>query len=174
MFQEDIAPAEDELVRQSDPCRRPRPFSLSRFGVFTLLFVTALPGGALILFALDDPYGILLGSQVIDTAAVALYTFAANRNGNQAFLLSCPAVQRALPRLMRRHVAFLAVLFVFDIASLLVRPHLSLYWTTAGKDPSPFAVVITVITACVVIGQVLSNRSILDSAHAHLFSPKGE
>ena len=98
--------------------------SILRFAVLTLLFFTMLGGvGFLILFA-NRPYGIQLSSIVIDTAAVALYTFSRNRNNMRPFLHSCPVVRRQIPLLIRRHVGFLAALFIVQTTALELRPKL--------------------------------------------------
>jgi hypothetical protein len=150
---------------QPDPCLTQRK-SIVRFGVLTLLFFTMLGGiGFLILFA-NRPYGIQVTSIVINTAAVALYTFSRNRNNMQPFLLSCPIVRHQIPLLIRRHVGFLAALFIVQTTALKLRPKLPEHLITPrGTDPSLFAVILGVLFGCLAVVQVLSNRSLLERAH---------
>jgi hypothetical protein len=150
---------------QPDLCLRQKR-SILRFAVLTLLFFTMLGGiGFLILFA-NRPYGIQIGSIVIDTAAVALYTFSRNRNNMQPFLLSCPVVRLQIPLLIRRHVRFLAALVIVQTTAIELRPKLPDYLITPrGTDPSLFAVILGVLFACLAVVQVLSNRSLLERAH---------
>jgi hypothetical protein len=121
--------------------------------------------GFLILFA-NRPYRIQVSSIVIDTAAVALYTFSRNRNNIQPFLLSCPIVRRQIPLLIRRHVGFLAALFIVQTTALDLRPKLPEYLITpGGTDPSLFAVILGVLFGCLAVVQTLSNRSLLEGAY---------
>jgi hypothetical protein len=150
---------------QADPCLTQKG-SILRFAVLTLLFFTMVGGiGFLILFA-NRPYRIQVSSIVIDTAAVALYTFSRNRNNIQPFLLSCPIVRRQIPLLIRRHVGFLAALFIVQTTALDLRPKLPEYLITpGGTDPSLFAVILGVLFGCLAVVQTLSNRSLLEGAH---------
>jgi len=154
-----------DVTSQPDPCITQKG-SILRFAVLTLLFVT-VPGGAIVLALLEDrPFGIQFSSMVIYTAAVALYTFSRNRNGNQPFLLSCPAVRSQLPRLIRRHLGFLAVLFVVQTTALKLRPNLPAYLITPrGTDASLFTIGLGVLGLCLGIVQILTNRSLLERAH---------
>ena len=112
------------------------------------------------------PYGIQFTSMVMYTAAVALYTFSRNRNGAQPFLFSCPVVRRQLPRLIRRHLGFLAALFVAQTSALRLRPNLPAHWVTpSSRDASPFAFVLGVLCLCLGAAEILSNRSLLEDAH---------
>ena len=71
------------------------------------------------------------------------YTFSRNRNGNQPFLLSCPVVRGQLPQLIRRHLGFLAALFIVQTTALKFRPNLPAYWITpSSRDASPFAIIL--------------------------------
>jgi len=93
-----------------------------RFPVLALLFLTMSGGIAFLVLFANRPYGIQVSSIVIDTAAVALYTFSRNRNNMQPFLLSCPVVRRQIPRLIRRHLGFLAALSLVQTTALEFRP----------------------------------------------------
>ena len=149
-----------------DPCLTRDYISFSRLVVFALLFLTFI-GGAIFLALLEyRPYGIQFTSMVMYTAAVALYTFSRNRNGAQRFLLSCPVVRRQLPRLIRRHLGFLAALFIAQTTALNLRPNLSAHWVTpSSRDASLFTLILGVLCLCLAIVQTLTNRSLLDRAH---------
>jgi hypothetical protein len=149
-----------------DPCLTRQYISFPRLAVFTLLFLT-LPGGGIFLALVEyRPYRIQLTSMVIYTAAVALQTFSRNRNGAQPFLLSCPVVRRQLPRLTRRHLGFLAALFIAQTAALNLRPNLPARWvTSSSRDASPFGLTLGMLCLCLGIVQILTNRSLLNRAH---------
>jgi hypothetical protein len=149
-----------------DPCLTRQYISFPRLAVFTLLFLTVIGGGIFLSLLEFRPYGIQLTSMLIYTAAVALYTFSRNRNGAQPFLLSCPVVRRQLPRLIRRHLGFLAALFIAQTMALNFRPNLPAHWVTpSSRDASPFALTLGVLCVCLAIVQILTNRSLLDRAH---------
>jgi hypothetical protein len=140
--------------------------SIFRFAMLTLLFLTIWVGFLFLILFGNRPYGIQLSSVVSYTAAVALYTFSRNRNGNQPFLLSCPVVSGQIVRLIRRHLGFVAVLVIVETTALDLRPNLPAYWVTpSGKDAPPFVFVLGVLCACLAIVQVVSNRSLLERAH---------
>jgi hypothetical protein len=155
-----------DVTHQPDPCLTRQP-SILRFAVLALLFLTAIPGGVILLILLANrPYGIQFSSIVIDTAAVALYTFSRNRNNMQPFLLSCPVVRRQLPLLIRRHLRFLAALFVVQTTALKLRPNLPAHLTTPSRsDASLFSIILGGLCACLAIVQILSNRALLERAH---------
>lgn len=149
-----------------DPCLARQHISFPRLVVFTLLFLTVIGGGIFLALLEYRPYGIQLTSILIYTAAVALYTFSRNRNGAQPFLLSCPVVRRQIPRLIRRHLGFLAALFIAQTTALNLRPNLPANWVKpSGRDASPFTLILGVLCLCLAIANVLTNRSLLDRAH---------
>ena len=151
--------------RTDDPCLT-QPSSLLRFAVFALLLLT-VPSTAILLISLENrPYGIQLSSIVGYTAAVALYTFSRNRNGNQPFLLSCPVVRGQLPQLIRRHLGFLAALFIVQTMALKFRSNLPAHWITpTSRDASPFAIVLGIFCLLLAIVEILTIRSLLERAH---------
>jgi hypothetical protein len=161
----DVAPFNQGSDWQ-DPCLARQHISFPRLAVFALLFLIAIGGGIFLALLENRPYGIQLASVVIYTAAVALYTFSRNRNGAQPFLLSCPVVRRQLPRLTRRHLGFLAALFLVQTTALEIRPSLPAYWITpSSRDAAPFSLILGVLCLCLAIVQTLTNRSLLDRAH---------
>src|SRR5580692_2898395 len=149
-----------------DPCLTRDYISFPRLVVFALLFLTFIGGGIFLALLEYRPYGIQSASVVMYTAAVALYTFSRNRNGNQPFLLSCPVVRSQLPQLIRRHLGFLAALFIVQTTALKFRPNLPAYWITpTGGDASPFAIILGILCFCLAIAETLTNRSLLERAH---------
>src|SRR5215475_5517797 len=94
-----------------DPCLK-QFVSMSRMTVLVALFLTMCSAGFLLALLADRPYGIQFSTMLGYTAAVAFYTFSQNRNGNQSFLLSCPVVRGQLARLIRRHLGFIAAIFI--------------------------------------------------------------
>lgn len=149
-----------------DPCLTRDSISFPRLVVFTLLFLTFIGGGIFLALLEYRPYGIQFASMVMYTAAVALYTFSRNRNGAQPFLLSCPVVRRQLPRIIRRHLVFLATLFVAQTMAFKLRSNLPAQFVTpSSRDASPFALIMGVFCLCLAVAQVLSNRALLENAH---------
>jgi hypothetical protein len=148
-----------------DPCLT-QPSSLLRFAVFAMLLLS-VPCTAVLLILLEDrPYGIQLSSIVGYTAAVALYTFSRNRNGNQPFLLSCPIVRSQIPTLTRRHLVFLAAMFIVQTMALKFRSNLPAHWITpSSRDASPFAIILGIFCLCLAVVEILTNRSLLGRAH---------
>ena len=154
-----------DVTCQPDPCVTQKG-SILRFVVLTLLFLIMCSTVILLILLENRPYGIQLSSIVGYTAAVALYTFSRNRNGNQPFLLSCPVVRRQLPRLIRRHLGFLAALFTAQTIGLDFRPNLPANLITPkGTDLSLFVVILGVLCMCFAIVETLTNRSLLERAH---------
>lgn len=152
-------------VCQPDVCITQKGSPL-RFAVLTLLFLIVCSTAVLLILLENRPYGIQVSSIVAYTVSVALYTFSRNRNGNQPFLLSCPIVQRQIPRLIRRHLGFLAALFVVETTAIGFRPNLPPNLITPrGTHPSLFAVILGVFCGCLALIQTLTNRSLLEHAH---------
>ena len=89
----------------SDPCRG-SPFSLARFCLMTVLFLSMIAGGlTLFIVWADQPYGIQAASATAYTLAQVFFTFAATR-GWRRFLFTCPAVEPQFTRLLLRHLGF--------------------------------------------------------------------
>jgi hypothetical protein len=161
-----------DLTRWVDPCLARQHISAARLAAFVVLFLSALGTGPLLFVFGDRPYGIQLTSAFGYTAAVALYTFSRNRNDNQPFLLSCPVVRAQVPTLIRRHLIFLVALFAVQTIAIKLRPSLPTWWITpSSKHPSPFAIVLGLLSLCLGTAEILSNRSLLDRAHSEA---KGE
>jgi hypothetical protein len=148
-----------------DPCLT-QVLSMSRLAVLVALFLTMCSSCVLLILLEDRPYGIQFSTLVGYTAAVAFYTFSHNRNGNQSFLLSCPVVRGQLARLIRRHLGFIAAIFIAQTTALRLRPSLPAAWIAPrSKDASPFAILLGLLCLVLAIVQTLTNRSLLDRAH---------
>ena len=156
---------DEELA--ADPCCAKSTFSSPRFLAFALLFVAMLGAGPTLLFILaDTPYGVQIASAISYTAAVMLYGFAKNRNGIKPYLFTCPVVVNQYPRLIKRHLAFLAALLVFETISLGIKPYLSSWWlTSSGRGAPPIAFVVAVPCMILAVAGILTNRSLLEHAH---------
>lgn len=73
-----------------DPCSAKTPFSVPRFLLFSLLLLTACPGGVLLFIFLGNrPFGFQLASVVVYTAVIVLLTFSHYRD-QQRYLFTCP------------------------------------------------------------------------------------
>jgi len=149
----------------SDPCRNPR-FSAGRFALLTTMFVSVVPGSIpFFLTMVDKPYGIQQASAIVYTVAVVFVTFAATRQF-RPYMFTCPAVQPQLPRLLLRHVWFLAALFGFQTAALSVRPGLPDWWNVRDqKGGTPFELVMLFLAFGLGFAEVYMNRSVLARAH---------
>jgi len=161
----DLFPAQNKTEPSSDPCRTGQPLSNDRVATLTLCFVAMLACGASLGF-ISNQFVRAVACVLTDTAAVTLYTFSANKGGMRPFMLSCPIVQRLLPRLIRRHLGFLALLVALQFAAFQVRPYLPIWWTTADdKNWTPFIVVLAAGFGCFALAEVVTNRSLLNAAH---------
>lgn len=160
-----------EKQSETDPCRAPNTFSAERFSAFAVLFVVMLGvGGILFFFLRDTPYGTQLAKAISYTAAVMLYGFSRNRGGVQAYLFTCPVVVSQYPRLLKRHVGFLAAVVLFETIALRVEPHLSAWWfTSTGNDWTPFYTAVALPVGALAITEVMTNRGVLKRAHQAVF-----
>jgi hypothetical protein len=71
-------------------------------------------------------------------------------------------------------MGFLAVLFVLLTVALQLRPHLPASWLIAsgGKRSLPtLTIVLFILSACLALVQILTNRSLLDRVHAEHHAP---
>lgn len=154
-----------------DPCRAEHTTSAARFIAFAMLFVVMLGGGSILLFALSGTsYGVQLASAISFTSAVMLYGFAKNRNGIQPYLFTCPVVVSQYPRLLKRHVGFLALLIIFETIALRIKPHLPTWWiTSSGRNEPPFAIAVAAPCLILAVAEILTNRGILERAHNDRF-----
>ena len=154
----------------SDPCRG-RSFSFARFVLMAALFLCMTVGSLPLFFLLmKRPYGLQAASAIVYTIFAVFFTFArtGTRTGKDLppYMFTCPAVQPQFPRLLRRHLGFLVVLFALQTAALATRPNLPDWWNVGDrKGVTPFD--LTLILSCFGLGywQVFTNRSLLDRAH---------
>ena len=114
-YQGAVSSDTDHADWTADDCGAPPIASLGRFILFTVAFLTMLPGSLILFFRLGDTrYGIQFASVVGYSAATILYTFSANR-GMQRYLFECPYVRSQFGSLAVRHMGFLvALLFIAD------------------------------------------------------------
>jgi len=116
----------------------------------------------------EFPFGIQFASLIPYTALVVLATFSAQR-GQQPYFFECSIVRRNLPRLARRHGAFLAIIVVLETISLQLCPYLPASWLiTIGKDGSPFSITLFILCLGIAFAQIVGNRSLLECAHSEL------
>jgi hypothetical protein len=168
MFEQDLDAAQVDLDRTSDACGQPATFSSGRFLIFLPIFLTMMPGSAVLFICFGDmTYGIQFASIIAYTAATILYTFSANR-GMQRYLFSCPYVRSQLPRVAIRHIAFLAALFILITAALQVRPHLSHWWLApiGPRGTPPLIDGVFILCGSLLLTEIMTNRSLLKRAHA--------
>jgi hypothetical protein len=127
--------------RTPDPCLVPTSFSIERFAFFLPVFLSmTLGSGLLFIYLSDYMFAIQLAALVCYTSAVVLYTFSANR-GMPRYLFSCPIVRNELPRIAKRYMAFIAILFFLVTVALRLRPQLPASWLIANggyKSTPPF------------------------------------
>lgn len=155
----------------TDPCSAENSFSAGRFFAFFLLFVVGFGVAGILFFLLGETsYGVQLATAVSYTAAVIIYGFARNRGGIQAFLFTCPVVVSQYPRLLKRHVGFLAVVIVFETTALQAKPHLSGWWfTSSGRNWTPFFTAVALPVMALAITEIMTNRGVLKRAHKNVF-----
>lgn len=155
--------------KRVDPCLVQPSFSGERFMFFLPVFLTMTAVSALLFVLLADRAGgIEISALVCYSSAVVLYTFSANR-GLPRYMFGCPVVRAQLPRLVKRHIVFSAVLISLLAVALHLRQYLSPWWlTTSGarRSTPPFVNALFVVSACLALTQILTNRSILKRAHA--------
>jgi hypothetical protein len=155
-------------LKSPDPCLAPTSFSIERFAFFVPVFLSmTLGSGLLFIYLSDHPFGVQLAALVCYAYAVVLYTFSANR-GMPHYLFSCPTVRSELPRIATRSMAFIAILFFLLTVALRLRPQLPASWLIASggyKSMPPFTLALSILSACLALAHILTNRSILDRAH---------
>ncbi len=158
-------PRETQPWPYSDPCRA-SSFSFARFALMTTIFLCLVPGSIpLFLLLTKYPFGIQLASAISYTLFEAFFTFAATR-GFPRFLFTCSAVQPQIPRLLWRHLGFLAILFAFQTVALAVSPSLPGWWHMEDKKgATPFVLVLMLLCYALGFAQVYTNRALLKRAH---------
>jgi len=154
----------------SDPCRD-TSFSSARFVLMAALFLCMTVGSLPLFFLLmKRPYGFQAASAIVYTIFAVFFTLAhtGSRGGEDIppYMFTCPAVQPQFPRLLRRHLGFLVVLFALQTAALATRPHLPEWWNIKDrKGGTSFDLVLILLCFALGYAQVFSNRSLLSRAH---------
>jgi hypothetical protein len=152
----------------SDPCLAPKTLSGRRFMAFILLFVVMIGGGFTLFFTLGStPYGTQLASAVGYTAFVMIYGFSRNKNEIRPYLFTCPAVVNQYPRLLWRHVAFLAALILIETAVLRIKLHHFGGWPDSNGFDFFFA--LAAPSGAIAVLETLSIREVLQAAHQDSF-----
>jgi hypothetical protein len=166
----------DDTSSGADPCRATSTFSAGRFLAFTLLFVVAFGGGVSLFVMLGDtPYGIQLGSVVVYTALVIVYSFAKNRGNNPPYLFTCPVVKSQYPRLLKWHAVYVAVLVTLETVALRITPHLSQWWLiSSGTNETPFMVAVVIPCGVLAVVEIMTNRGVLERAHRRTLDEESE
>ena len=163
-----ISSHEADVNAPVDACLARPSFSAERFAVFLPIFLTMIFGSGVLFICLADyQFGIQAAAIVFYTCAIVLYTFSANR-GLPRYLFNCPVVRAQLPRLVRRHLVFLAVLFVVLTVALQLRSDLPASWLVASKgrrSESPFNLALFAFSALIALIQITTNRSVLARVH---------
>lgn len=155
----------------TDPCSVAKTFSAERFSAFLLLFVVGFGVACVLFFLLSDTsYGTQLATAIGYTAAVIIYGFARNRGGIPPYLFTCPVVVSQYPRLLTRHAGFLAVVILLETIALRIKPHLSSWWfTSSGRNWTPFFTAVALPVCALAITEVMTNRGVLKRAHQAVF-----
>lgn len=165
-------PKAERLSEESDqdselcPCYDHERSTFDRPALWTPIIIAMFAGFLLLLAIADKPWGIQIGSLVPYTAFVALGTFSAQR-GMQPYFFECPIVEQAIPRLLRRHGAFLAAIVLLEtIALYLARYMPAQFLKATRRDGSPFTISLCVVCFCIGSVEVFTNRSLLERSHA--------
>jgi hypothetical protein len=161
-------PSTESSPKPVDLCLVQPTFSDERFMLFLTVFLTMTVGSSILFFLFaHSPFGIQSAALVCYTSAIVLYTFSANR-GLPRYMFKCPIVRAQMPRLAKRHVAFVSVLLVLLTVALQLRKYLPAWWLVASGAPRsvpPFTTALFVLSACLALTQILTNRSALERVH---------
>ena len=155
---------------QSDPCRG-GPFSGTRFGLMSAIFLSMIAGGiSLPALLKNEPYGLQTATVVVYTLCVVFFTFAkhGSRSGPDLppYKFTCPAVQPQLPRLAFRHINFLLALLLLEMVAPDVRRRLPDWWNVPdSKGSTPFELSLLFACLALAIAEIFTNRALLKRAH---------
>lgn len=154
-------------AQDSAPCQcyKHEPEIFDRPLVFLPVILVMFASFGILVLLVDLPLGMQIGSLVPYTAFVFLATFSAQR-GQQPYFFECPIVQRTMPRLVRRHIAFLIAIVLLETIALFLSRFLPAAWLIAkGRNASPFGTTLAILCICLGFAQIITNRSLLKSAH---------
>ncbi len=146
-------------------CRDHEPDMFDRLSLF-LPMILIMFASFFVLFVLGDhPVGLVFTSFIPYTSLVVLATFSAQR-GQQPYFFECPIVQKTMPQLLLRHLKFLIALIFLEVMAFYLSQYLPAAWLIAkGKDGSLFDDTLFILCICLALGQILSNRSLLERVH---------
>jgi hypothetical protein len=146
-------------------CRDHERSTLDRPALFLPLIVAMFASFGLLLGIADLPFGVQLGSLMPYTCLIVLATFSAQR-GQQPYFFQCEIVQSTVPRLIKRHMVFLAAIVVIETVAFRATRYMPPSWLVAkGRDGSPVAISLCVLCLALAFVQILSNRSLIARAH---------
>lgn len=122
----------------------------------------------------DNQFGIQIASIIGYTGFVFLLVFCDTR-GWKGYSLGEKAIRQKLPMLLCIHAGFLVVVFAGVTGAILIRPHLSLFWTLErgtqrplswrGRGPISYFELVSIFTGVgIVFTQTLICRGILGRA----------
>lgn len=147
-------------------CRDHKASVLDRPVLFLPLIVVMFSSFVFLLGIAHLPFGIQLGSLIPYTAFVVLATFSAQR-GQQPYFFGCSIVHQTMPLLARRHGGFLVAIVAIETIALQLTRYMPASWLIdSGWVGSPFAITLIVLCMCLAFAQTLTNRSLLERAHA--------
>ncbi|MGD0911339.1 MAG: hypothetical protein ABR928_05550 [Terracidiphilus sp.] len=148
-----------------DPCREQYEL-FDRIALFGPIILVLVPGSLfLFIFLGSVPFGVQMASAIVYTTAVILMTFGAVR-GQQPYVFACPVVQGLMWQLAKRHLCYLAILFVIETIALSLRPHLPAEWlVSSGKWMPPFSTALFILGLIPWAIQSFTNRSLLERTH---------
>jgi hypothetical protein len=112
---------------------------------------------------------VVLGTVVPYTVLVVLGTFSA-LHGPRPYFFECPIVRKGVQRLSVRHGGFLVLNMVIESVAFSVKTHVPASWLAAGRDGSPFSIVLFVSCVVTAMIEAWTNRSLLERAHQQGFS----
>jgi hypothetical protein len=138
----------------------------------TTIFLCSIAGSVpLFLLLVSRPSGLQVASIIIYTLFEVFFTFARTGGGPSGpdlppFKFTCPAVKPEIPRLLWRHIGFLATLFAIQTAMLAARTHLPDWWNMRDrKGATPFDAAVFLLCFGLAWAQVRGNRFLLERAH---------
>jgi len=147
------------------PCRDHEPSIFDRPTLFLPVIVIMFASFAFLFVLTDLPFGIQIGSLIPYTSFVFLTTFSAQR-GQQPYFFECPVVRQMMPRLIRRHAAFLATAVLLETIAFHSVRYMPVSWLRGnGKSDSPYTITLCFLCLCIAFVQILSNRSLLERGH---------
>jgi hypothetical protein len=144
------------------------------WGLFIVLPTVFLATMLVTVALRDNPLGVQIASVIGYSGFVFLFVFC-DTKGWKGYSLGEQVVRQKLPLLLCIHAGFLVVVFAGVTGAILIRPHLSLFWTLErgtqrplswrGRGPiSYFELILIFAGVGIVFAQTLICRGILGRA----------